>query len=114
MQLPDTSVPVTPGQAATTEQQLRAARLQLNDLQINRKLLPDHPDVKAMNRLIADLEAKLDKEQLEAPLSAGGGRAVSTAEAARIRRIEERREQIAQIDALVENWRPAEPGATTP
>ena len=94
VQMPGTAA--APGQPATTEQQLRAARMQLTEMEITKKA--DHPDIQAMNRIIRDLEATLDREALEAPVSAGGGRAVSSAEAARLGRLGELREQIAQID----------------
>ena len=84
------------GQAGTTEQQLRAARIQLTNMELTKKA--DHPDVQAMKRVIRDLETKLDQEALEAPLSAGGGRTVNPAEASRNLRLQDLRNQIAQID----------------
>jgi polysaccharide chain length determinant protein (PEP-CTERM system associated) len=93
---PEMAAAVAPGQAPTTDQQLRAARTQLVEMEVTKK--PDHPDVQRMKRIIRDLQAKLEKESLEAPVSAGGGRVVSAAEATRLRRIEEVRAQIDQID----------------
>jgi polysaccharide chain length determinant protein (PEP-CTERM system associated) len=92
--------PAAPGAAQTTEQQLNAARAQLLDMQIT--LRPEHPDVQRMKRLIRDLEQKLDAEMLEAPVSAGSGRAGSTAEQQRQRRLDDLRTQIAQLGSQIE------------
>ena len=73
VQPPSVAAPIEPGQAGTTEQQLRAARAQLVQMEITKK--PDHPDVQAMNRSIRDLEATLDREALEGPVSADGAAA---------------------------------------
>jgi hypothetical protein len=51
-----------------------------------------------MKRIIRDLEATLDQEALEGPVSAGGGRAVSSAEARRALALQDLRNQIEQID----------------
>jgi polysaccharide chain length determinant protein (PEP-CTERM system associated) len=95
VQAPDVAMAVVPGQAATAEQQLRMARAQLTELEFTRK--PEHPDVLSLKRTIRDLEARLDREALESPVSTGGGRSVSPAEAARLARLRDLREQVDQI-----------------
>jgi uncharacterized protein involved in exopolysaccharide biosynthesis len=94
--LPPDVIPAGAGQPQTTAQQLAVARLQLTEMQITKK--PEHPDVQSMHRIIRELEQKLDEEALRQQVSAGGGRAVTPAEATRQRQIEELRGQIQQID----------------
>jgi polysaccharide chain length determinant protein (PEP-CTERM system associated) len=89
------SAPVT-ADGGSTQQQLSAARKQLADMQLSLK--EDHPDVQRMKRVIRDLEAKLEADELAAPISAAGGRGLSPAEQTRQRRIADLRDQIAQLD----------------
>lgn len=58
---------VVPG--ATPSAQLEAAKGQLRALEM--RLKADHPDVRGMKRVIRDLEAKVQAEALQAPLSPG-------------------------------------------
>jgi polysaccharide chain length determinant protein (PEP-CTERM system associated) len=77
--------------AGTSTQQLEAARLALQQMQL--RLKPEHPDVVRMNRLIRDLEKKVETEALQAPLSPGAPnvRPRTPLEAARASRLRELR-----------------------
>jgi polysaccharide chain length determinant protein (PEP-CTERM system associated) len=81
------------GPQASTAQQLQAARQSLSLLQA--RATPDHPDVKAMERHIRELEAKLAGE------ASGEGtpeQPLSPAEAVRQKRIRDLQADIADID----------------
>lgn len=83
-----------PGQTGSTAQQLIAARKALADLELTRTSA--HPDVQQVRRVIGELEAKLDREAREAPVS--GSRSMSPAEETRLRRLRETRELHAQLE----------------
>jgi uncharacterized protein involved in exopolysaccharide biosynthesis len=68
----------------------------LADLQMTRT--PDHPDVQRMQKIVRELQEKLDKENQEAPLSSGSGRVANPAQAARQRRIDDLKAQLEQLD----------------
>jgi len=105
MTAPDANPEVTTGlagadgslPAGTTTQQLEAARLALQQMQL--RLKPEHPDVVRMQRLIRDLEKKAETEAMQAPLSPGapGVRPRTPAEAARAARLRELR---LEVDSL--------------
>jgi polysaccharide chain length determinant protein (PEP-CTERM system associated) len=82
-----------PGQTGTTAQQLNAARQRLADLELTRTSA--HPDVQQVRRVIQELQAKLEREATESPV---GSRSVSPAEAARLKRLQENRDLLAQLD----------------
>ena len=79
--------------AGTTTQQLEAARLGLQQMQL--RLKAEHPDVVRMQRLIKDLEKKVETEAMQAPLSPGapGVRPRNPLEAARASRLRELRQE---------------------
>lgn len=58
---------VMPGSTAAA--QLEYARSQLRGMEL--RLTPEHPDIRRMKRIIAELEKKVEAEALERPLSAG-------------------------------------------
>jgi polysaccharide chain length determinant protein (PEP-CTERM system associated) len=92
---PSENASSTPDTAAlTTAQQLEAARSRLAMSRM--RYTADHPDVKALERTIRDLQAKLQTEgdapQQQAP------KLVSPAEAARIKRVQDLQAEIAVID----------------
>jgi succinoglycan biosynthesis transport protein ExoP len=86
----------------TTGQQLEAARAKLKQLELRDK--PDHPDVRAMQRSIRELEAKQQaevKQQAEASSRSEpvvSEKPVTPAEALRQKRIRDVNAQIADID----------------
>ncbi|MEO7192312.1 MAG: GNVR domain-containing protein [Vicinamibacterales bacterium] len=80
--------------AGSTAQQLNQARARLLDLQVTKRA--DHPEVQQMAKIVRDLQAKLDSEAREAPLSASSK--TNPAEAARQRQLEEARAQLEQLD----------------
>ncbi len=96
------AAPVASGDAGTltgqtVTEQLEAARAGLRTLELRFK--PDHPDVRRMKRIIADLEAKAQAEALQKPVSPeAGGRPASPAEAQRQARIRDLRLEIEAID----------------
>lgn len=53
--------------AASTEQQLEAARVALRQLEL--RLKPEHPDIRRAERIVRDLEKKAEAEALERPLA---------------------------------------------
>ena len=108
-QLGDLSTPdpvATPAPAAgasdsaasggTTAQQLDAARLHLQQLQTRYK--PDHPDVVAMQRLIRDLEARAQTERSSDPAAPRASADVSPAEAARLKRLNDTKDEMDDLD----------------
>jgi len=82
--------------AGSTAQLLAAARQQLMNLQLTRKA--NHPDVQRAAKVVADLQAKLEAEAAETPLSPAAAAAANPAEAARLRKLEELRDQLTQLD----------------
>jgi polysaccharide chain length determinant protein (PEP-CTERM system associated) len=83
----------------TTEQQLAAAREQLQALLGRAK--PDHPDVKAMQRTIRDLEAKAAAEAAQPPAKPAATRP-KAADLARQQRRRDITEQIQDLDRQLE------------
>jgi uncharacterized protein involved in exopolysaccharide biosynthesis len=79
--------------------QLEAARNNLRALEL-RGYTPDHPDVQVMKRRIKALEAKVEAEAMEKPLSetAVPTHAATPEEAARATRMADLQAQIANID----------------
>lgn len=84
---------------ATAAQQLESARAQLAQMEL--RLKPNHPDVRRMKRLIADLAKKAETEALQQPLSAD---AASSAPA-RVTSPDEiaRRDRLVQMNAELES-----------
>jgi len=83
----------------STAEQLQAARAQLPVLLTRAK--PDHPDVKALQRTIRDLEAKRAAEAADPPAArsnASSPKQPTAAELQRQRRIRDLKDQIADID----------------
>jgi len=78
----------------TTAQQLEAAQSRLNAFRM--RYTPDHPDVKALERTIAELQAKAADEAKHA--SAPAPKPMTPAEAARQKRIRDLQAELAVID----------------
>ena len=91
----DHSTGVKPDPQGTTAQQLAAARNRLSDLE-SRHFTASHPDVRLVQRSIRDLERQLDTETLAGPVS--GEPTLPAEEQARLRRVDELRASIEQID----------------
>jgi polysaccharide chain length determinant protein (PEP-CTERM system associated) len=89
--------PETPGTAGppTAAQQLQAARARLEAYKL--QYTADHPDVRALERSMPDLEARADEEARRPPERPRNA-AVSPAEAARQKRIRELAADIEVID----------------
>jgi polysaccharide chain length determinant protein (PEP-CTERM system associated) len=81
--------------APTTAQQLTAARAALVQAQLT--YTADHPEVVRLKGLIKNLEAKQEQEEKDAPVS-GGVRAMSPAEQQRQRRLQDARDNLAELD----------------
>jgi uncharacterized protein involved in exopolysaccharide biosynthesis len=84
---------------ATTAQKLEAARAFLRQLQT--RLKPEHPDVVRVQRMIADLEQKLEAEQMAQPLSADGTAAAGSRDPvtlAKANRLKELRAKLEDVD----------------
>jgi uncharacterized protein involved in exopolysaccharide biosynthesis len=79
-------------------QNLEAARLRLK---------PEHPDILRLQRIVRDLQAKLEAEQLEVPLSAAAPRPSPTEEV-RVRREKELRDELDRIDRDIVQMREEE------
>lgn len=85
----------------TTAQQLAAARAFLAALQ--QRYRETHPDVQTTMRLVADLEQKLNQEALSVPLSVAAAEpAMPPAEAARLQRLTELRQELAALTAQID------------
>jgi polysaccharide chain length determinant protein (PEP-CTERM system associated) len=81
----------------TTAQQIEAAKARLQVLLLRDK--PDHPDVRALQRVIRDLEAKQEAELKDAPLAAKPIEKLPTAtELARQKRLRDVKAQIDDLD----------------
>jgi len=94
-----TQDPIPAGESI--EQQLQAERAKLDALQL--KFKPDHPDVRAEQRKIRDLEARLAAQPRERPAAAQAqpenvASGLSPAERIRQQRIKDRKLQIEDID----------------
>ncbi|HKW01035.1 MAG TPA: GNVR domain-containing protein [Vicinamibacterales bacterium] len=86
-------------QGGTTLQQLELAK---QILAVQQKSKSDaHPDVKAWKKAVADLQAKADAEALVRPVSQEVVPVVPPGEAARLKKIKDARDMIAQIDRQV-------------
>jgi hypothetical protein len=85
-----------PPPVGTAASQLAEARAALTVART--RLTARHPDVQRLERRIQELEAKAEAEALQVPVSAAAAPR-SPAEAARIRRIGEIREELDRIDA---------------
>jgi protein tyrosine kinase modulator len=90
---PTSTDPSTP---MTATQQLQVARTNLRNMEA--RLKPTHPDIKAMKRSIADLEKKAAAEAAEQPMSASGTPTVNPADTARASRMSEYQAEVATID----------------
>lgn len=93
--LADTPAASSGATTQTPAQQLALAKNTLAAMQ-QRGLTPEHPDVQAMNRLIADLQAKVDADALTHPVSASP--VLSPAESARHKRVADLQAELAQLD----------------
>lgn len=91
----DHSTGVVPDPKGTTTQQLAAARAQLASLEA-RHFTSSHPDVRLAQRNIRDLERQAELEALASPVSAA--ESLPPAEMARLRRVDELKAQLAQIE----------------
>jgi len=88
---------VTEAGAVPAARQLDAARTALRNMEM--RLKPDHPDIRAMKRTIRDLEQKAATEALQQPVSATAG--VNSADAARQSRLAEYRAESEAIDRRI-------------
>ena len=79
----------------TTQQQLQTARRNLEVFES--RFTADHPDVRAMKRTIAELEARLDAEQRN-PRSPEADKPLTPAEALRRRRVRDLQAELAAVD----------------
>jgi polysaccharide chain length determinant protein (PEP-CTERM system associated) len=79
----------------STAAQLEAAKAQLRILDL--KYTPDHPDVARMKRVIRDLEAKVQAEALQRPLTAGAQPATPE-EAQRLARLKTAQTELEMLD----------------
>jgi polysaccharide chain length determinant protein (PEP-CTERM system associated) len=77
-------------------EQLDAARNDLRGMEL--RLKPEHPDILAKKRQIADLERKVKQESLADASSAAGARPATTAELIRRRRAQQYQPEIEKID----------------
>ena len=90
--LADPSVPAGP---PTTAQQLQAARARLEAFKL--QYTPDHPDVRALERTIRDLQSRAD-EEARRPAAAPSAASLSPAEAARQKKIGDLKAELDVID----------------
>ncbi|HEY3383884.1 MAG TPA: XrtA system polysaccharide chain length determinant [Vicinamibacterales bacterium] len=83
-----------------TAAQLEAAKAQLQLLQL--RLKDDHPDVRGMKRTVRDLQAKLQAEALQQPLSPGvDARPASPEEANRVGRLKAAQTEMEMLDRQI-------------
>src|SRR5206468_652393 len=87
--------PAGGGTGGTLAQRYDNARAALALLRTQKR--PDHPDVRALERTIRDLEAEIKAHGDDAPV-ASATRVISPAELQRQRRIKELKDQITDID----------------
>lgn len=87
------------GANATPAQRLAAAKTTLATLQL--RLKPDHPDIQRLNRLIRDLENKVEQEAQDTPVSAEATD-LSPSETARRRRLAELKLEMQLLDRQIE------------
>lgn len=81
---------------ATTAQQLEAAQAQLKAYQL--RYTPDHPDRRALERQVRDLQARLQQEEANRPPAAPVEKPVSPAELARQKRLRDLQDELEVID----------------
>jgi polysaccharide chain length determinant protein (PEP-CTERM system associated) len=81
---------------ATTAQQLEAAQAQLKAYQL--RYTPDHPDRRALERQVRDLQARLQQEEANRPPEAPVEKPVSPAELARQKRLRDLQDELEVID----------------
>jgi polysaccharide chain length determinant protein (PEP-CTERM system associated) len=79
--------------------QLENARNQLQAMEL--RLKPEHPDVIRMKKIVRDLEAKVQAEELKRPLSPTEGLASSPEEAARQNRIRETKAELQSLESEI-------------
>jgi polysaccharide chain length determinant protein (PEP-CTERM system associated) len=88
----------------TVAQQLQVVRAELKNLEL--KLTPEHPDVKAAKRQIAELEKKAEAEALQQPLSGDGlAAALSAGDAAKQKRVASLRAEIESVERRITSQR---------
>jgi uncharacterized protein involved in exopolysaccharide biosynthesis len=99
---PVVSAPTGPGTASTgtAAQRLAKAKAELADLQLRRRLKPDHPDVVLVQNAIKSLTKEAEEEALRAPV--GAGVAVSPGEQARLSRLAAWREDLDRLKTQIE------------
>ncbi len=89
---------------ATAAQQLESARTQLAQMEL--RLKPNHPDVRRMKRVVADLEKKAEAEALQQPLTstadAAPARAATPEEAQKRARVVELTAEIESLDRQIQ------------
>lgn len=85
----------TPSEGTAT-QQLNAARARLQQLQTRYK--PDHPDIVAMQRLIRDLEARVQAERSNDPATPRAPSDLTPTEAARQKRLRDTKDEMDSLD----------------
>jgi polysaccharide chain length determinant protein (PEP-CTERM system associated) len=89
--------PTNAANGATAQAQLEGARAQLRVMEL--RLKSEHPDVVRMRRVIRDLEAKVQAEALEKPVSDDGRlRALSRDDAAKQARLRDLKRELEAID----------------
>lgn len=81
---------------ASTAQQLEAAQAQLKAFQT--RYTPDHPDRRALERQVRDLQARLQQEEANRPPAAPVEKPVSPAELARQKRLRDLQDELEVID----------------
>lgn len=94
-------------QVQTTAQQLESARASLRGLEL--RLKPEHPDVKRLQRVIAELQVKADAEALAAPVpSEAAPREGGVMDAGLQKRVESFRLEAKELRAKIEGRRQEE------
>src|SRR4030095_8908962 len=91
--------PADASATATPTQRLAAAKASLATAQL--RLKPDHPDIQRLNRLIRDLENKVEQDAQDTPVSAEVND-LSPGETARRRRVAELKLEMQLLDRQIE------------
>jgi polysaccharide chain length determinant protein (PEP-CTERM system associated) len=89
------ALPVDPMTSGTAAQQLEATKARLEQFQ--QRFTPEHPDVRALQRAVKELEVKV-KEEAKRPPESTPSSVVSPAEAARQSRLRDLQAQMQVID----------------